>query len=64
MKILTAFSVGLCVLLSAILLCQGSQSVDTSNRNNGIGFGFPEEDEQNKANQNAMVSRFLHEPIC
>lgn len=58
---ISTYSVGLCVFLNTILLlCQGYPRAGTD----GLGFSYQEEQEQNAAYHNAMVSGFSHEPIC
>lgn len=47
------YSIGTCILINFILLCQGYPG-------DGIGFGYQESEEQDPAKQNALVRVFFY----
>lgn len=50
--------IGLCILFH-LISCQGHRNRNVRiemNRNDGIGFGYPESEEDNPSKQNALVS--------
>lgn len=50
-------SIGLCILFHLILLCQGQRDVHRNGHgSDGIGFGYPESEEEDPGKQNALVS--------
>lgn len=44
----------LCILFNLALLCQGHKST-----NDGLGFGYPEAEEENPSKKNAQVGLFF-----
>lgn len=60
-------SIGLCVLVNLILLCQGlntaKTNLDRKSNSNGLGFGvgigYPESEEENPQNQHILVRILL-----
>lgn len=46
-------SIGLCILFNLVLLCQGHRHHDS--KSDGLGFGFPEAEEEDPSKKNAQV---------